>query len=393
MLATALLALMAAAGAPSPLYVVYQQRWGFSATVLTFVFAVYALALLVALLTVGALSDHVGRRPVLLIALTAQAAAMVLFLIADGPHGLLLARAAQGLATGAATGAISAGLVDLQPPSAKNLGAVLNSAGTPSGVALGGVTSGLVLQYVPAPTTVVFAAFAGVFLLLAVAVAWLPETSPRRPGALASLLPRAAVPSEARGAFLRVAPAATAGWALVGLYLSLGPSLAREVLGIDSGLAGGLVVAALTGTGALVGTPLRGMAPRKLMIGGPTALAAGTLLVALALAGHPSTALFFAGTLVAGAGFGTGFLGAFGTLAAVPTSRRAELFSSFYIISYLALSIPAVLAGILAPARGLHFVAEGYAGAVVLLALAAAGLSAAGRRAYRAVVAVETEQT
>src|SRR3954451_17811700 len=65
LLGSTLLAFMAAASAPSPLYVVYQHRWGFSATTLTAVFAVYALALLLALLTVGGISDHVGRRPVL----------------------------------------------------------------------------------------------------------------------------------------------------------------------------------------------------------------------------------------------------------------------------------------------------------------------------------------
>ena len=55
----------AASSAPSPLYVVYQQLWGFSASTLTVVFAVYVVGLIAALLVLGALSDHIGRRPVL----------------------------------------------------------------------------------------------------------------------------------------------------------------------------------------------------------------------------------------------------------------------------------------------------------------------------------------
>src|SRR5689334_13811509 len=71
--------LLFAASAPSPLYVVYQAEWHFSPAVLTFVFAVYVLFLLAALVFTGALSDHAGRRPILLLALTVQVGSMVVF--------------------------------------------------------------------------------------------------------------------------------------------------------------------------------------------------------------------------------------------------------------------------------------------------------------------------
>ncbi|MGW2940036.1 MFS transporter, partial [Streptomyces sp. NPDC001156] len=96
LLAVALLAFFAAASAFSPLLVVYQHRWGFTPTMLTTIFAVYALGLLVALLTVGGLSDYVGRRPVLAGALIVEAASMVMFLTADGVGLLLVARILQG---------------------------------------------------------------------------------------------------------------------------------------------------------------------------------------------------------------------------------------------------------------------------------------------------------
>src|SRR3954447_11258987 len=90
-----LVALFFGAGAPTPLYVVYQERYGFSAIVLTLIFAVYVLALLVTLVFAGCVSDEAGRRPVLLIALAIQAIGMALFLVADGTAWLLSARAVQ----------------------------------------------------------------------------------------------------------------------------------------------------------------------------------------------------------------------------------------------------------------------------------------------------------
>src|SRR5207248_3538921 len=108
-------ALLFASSVPSPLYVVYQREWGFSAITLTSVFAVYALALLGALLVVGSISDHVGRRPTLLAALAVEIVAMLAFAGASGVRWLLVARILQGVATGTALGAISAALLDLQP--------------------------------------------------------------------------------------------------------------------------------------------------------------------------------------------------------------------------------------------------------------------------------------
>src|SRR5947199_3647334 len=84
-----------ASSAPSPLYVVYQAKWGFSTITLTSVFAVYALALLGALLVAGSLSDHLGRRPVLLGALIVEIVAMLAFAGAQGVAWLFAARILQ----------------------------------------------------------------------------------------------------------------------------------------------------------------------------------------------------------------------------------------------------------------------------------------------------------
>ncbi|MBB5138792.1 putative MFS family arabinose efflux permease [Thermocatellispora tengchongensis] len=375
LLAGALVAFMAAASAPSPLYVVYQQRWGFSAAMLTTVFAVYAVALLIALLTVGGLSDHVGRRPVLIAALLAEAGAMVAFLTADGVGALLLARVVQGLATGAATGAISAGLVDLQPGSGRvrQLGALVNSVAPTGGLAAGALGAGLLVRYTAAPTTSVFVVLTAVFVLLAAAMALLPEPVAPRPGrgrdALVSLRPRVAVPRPARGAFAAAVPSLVATWAMGGLYLSLGGSLTAGVLRVPDRLVGGLVVTALTAAGAVACLVVRDLPARRVMTGGSLVLAAGTGLTLAALAAG-STPLFFAATVVAGCGFGSAFLGAFRSLAALAgPAERAGMFASVYVVSYLAFSVPAVAAGFAVPSLGLGVTATVYGCVVVVLAL------------------------
>jgi hypothetical protein len=362
------LAVLAAAGAPSPLYVVYQQQWGFSEGVLTAVFAVYALALLAALVTIGGLSDFVGRRPVLVAAVALEAVSMVAFLLADGVPALVAARVLQGLATGALTGVASATLVDLQPPGTQ-LGALVNSAASTGGLAVGAIGSGLLVQHAPAPTTLVYAVLLVVFVGLAGALAALPETVTRRRGAWRSLRPRAAVPPQARRAFVGVLPILVATWATGGLYLSLGPSIAVGVLGLRSHVSGALVVTVLTGCGALTSVLVRHGDSRRVMLWGAGALALGTA-VTVAGTGSGSATVFFLGTAVAGTGFGAGFLGAFRTLAALAApGERAELLASVFVVNYLSFSVPAVVAGLLVPRLGLAGTATGYGVVVVVLSL------------------------
>ncbi|NHC15074.1 MFS transporter [Motilibacter deserti] len=381
LVALSLLVLTSAAGAPSPLYVVYQQRWGFSSLTLTAVFAVYAVALLAALLTVGGLSDFVGRKPMLVVGLVLDAAAMGVFWAADGVGWLVAARIVQGVAIGAALGVLSAYLIDLQPAHNPKLGALVNSAGSTVGLAAGALLAGVLVEYAPAPMHLVYAVLGAALLLLVPVALALPETVSRAPGALAALRPRVAVPPAARRAFLVAAPVVVATWAMGGLYLSLGPSLAVGVLGLESHLVGGIVVATLMAPGAVASVVVRDVAPRAVMRGGAGVLVAGTAVTLVAL-DLGLTPLFFVGTAVAGLGFGSAFLGAFKSLVALAAPHeRAELFSAVFVVSYLAFSIPAVVAGVVVPSAGLRTTATAYGVVVILLALVAALPRAARPRA------------
>ena len=181
-----LVSFLAGSSAPTPLYAVYQSTWGFSPITVTIVFAVYAVAVLSALLVAGSLSDHVGRRPVLLAATSLQAVTMLVFATAGGVSSLLAARIIQGVSTGLAAGALGAGLLDLDRPK----GTIANAVGPMLGTATGGIASGLMVQYLPAPTHLIYLVLFAVFALQNVGVALMPETATRRPGALASLRPK-----------------------------------------------------------------------------------------------------------------------------------------------------------------------------------------------------------
>jgi hypothetical protein len=174
---------------------------------------------------------------------------------------------------------------------------------------------------------------------------------------------------------LAVAPVLVATWALSGLYVSLGPSLAVSLLHTTSHVTGGLVIVALTATGAATSVATRGHAPQPTMIFGAAMLVLG---VALTLGGlnDGTTALFFAGSVVAGTGFGAGFSGAFKTLMTqAPADGRAGLIASVYVLSYLGFSLPAIAAGIAVTHRGLLQTSNVYGVAVMALALWAASVS------------------
>ncbi|WP_116112085.1 MFS transporter [Amycolatopsis ruanii] len=362
---------MAASSVPSPLYVVYQQEWGFSSMTLTAVFAVYVLGLIVSLLVVGALSDHIGRRPVLAAAIVGEAVSLVLFLVAGDVSALFAARVVQGVATGAAMSVLGATLVDLNPPHAPGRAGVISSVAPTSGLALGALGCGALVQFAPAPTHLVYALLLAGMVVALLLTAGLPETSARRPGALASLTPRLGVPARLRPDLFALLPILLSSWALGGLYLSLGPSVAAGLFGLTNHLVGGLVVTLLCGTGALTSLALRTAPVGMVLQAGAVLLAAG-LGASLAGVLTDTVTLAVAGTLVSGVGFGASALASFGTLARLAAAgQRGELFAVVYVIAYLAFSVPAVIAGFAATSAGLRSTAIVYGFAVAGLAVIA----------------------
>ncbi|HET6393615.1 MAG TPA: MFS transporter [Blastococcus sp.] len=386
--AVLLVLMLAASGVPSPLYRVYQEEFGFSSGILTTIFGIYSFALLASLLVVGGLSDHVGRRPVLVGAFVLEAAAMALFLFADGVGWLLAARVVQGLATGALTSTLGASLLDLQHRE-RPLGAFINSASPGLGLSIGAVGAGLLVQLVPSPTDWVFGVLTVVFLLAGVGTLLLPESSPRLPGALASLSPRVHVPPVHRRAFVVALPLLVACWSVGGLYASLGPSLVADVFGIDNHLVGGLLILALNGTGIIGSLALRTSPPERALLVGALVFTVG-IAGTLAALFTTSVLLLFAAAVVSGFGFGAAFLGAVSTITAgVAAGYRAGLLASIFVVGYLAFSIPSIVAGIAVEQVGLTRTTEVYGAVVVVLGLLAVVGLLRARRAVGSLAPAE----
>jgi len=372
-LAGLFLMLFFASAAASPLYQVYQAQFHFPAATLTAVFAVYVLVLLVTLLVFGSVSDYLGRLPVIIMALAFSVAACAVFLAAHGVEALYAARSLQGIATGLASGPIGGALIDLQPPGSHRAPLVI-SVFASLGLALGALVTSALVQYAPAPTRLIWWALLAVFAAGIVAAAAMAEPGSRRPGVLASLRPRVAVPRQARSTFAVAVPCIVAGWALGGLYLSLGPSLAAQATGSTNLLWGGLVIFLLCGTGAAAAFALRTISPQATMLAGCLFLLAGMAVTCGAIAATASAA-FLVGTAVAGVGFGLAFLGSFRVITALAEpDDRAGLVAAVYIVGYLAFSVPALIAGVATTKYGLHSTALVYSASLAVLAAAAVGL-------------------
>ncbi len=381
-LAITLLTFLAASSAPTPLYHLYQEGLHFSAGMLTLIFGVYAISLLAALLTVGSLSDHLGRKPVIFAALVLDMAAMLLFINEGSVAWLIAARTLQGFATGMATAVLGAALLDTD----RQQGPLVNSVAPLLGMACGAMGSSVLVEFAPLPTQLIYWAQFALMLLQALYVWRLPETVSRISGALASLRPTLHVPPQARRALWLSLPVDIAVWAMGGFYLSLAPSLVRAATGSTSNLIGGGLVAVLTLSGALMILSLRNRPADNVLRLGASLLAVGVALI-LAAVHSASLPLFFMATLIAGGGFGAGFLGALRSVVplALP-HERAGLMSAFYVLSYLAFCLPSLLAGNLIRRFGLIATTDGYGVVLIVLSLGAlAGLliQRGAQRAYR----------
>jgi hypothetical protein len=253
-------------------------------------------------------------------------------------------------------------------------GTVANAVGPMLGTATGGLLSGLLVQYLPAPTQLVYIVLGVVFVVQAFGVALMPESVTPRPGALASLRPHFRLPAAARAAVFIAAPALIATWSLVGFYGALGPTLVRRISGSPSIALGGFSLFVFAASGALAVLLTRQRTPRALMLGAMAALIGGVALTLFAIR-HESIAWLFAGIVVAGTGFGAGFQGAIRTVVPLAAAHeRAGVLSILYVIAYLAMGLPAVLGGLrVVHGGGLLGTAREFGLAVMALATIALG--------------------
>jgi MFS family permease len=357
-----------ASGVPSALYGTYQQLWGFSPLVLTLIYATYAFGVLATLLLAGRMSDEVGRRSVLLGSLGVLMVATLLFIFAESVVWLVVARALQGLATGAAVSAASAALLELHPTRDPRKVSLANGVASAAGTGLGVLVSGALVQLVPAPRVVPYVALLALFALAFAGVWRIPEPVLAR--SRPRLTPqRPHVPRSIRPQFVLAALAAVSSWSIAGLFLSLGSHLSGELFHTTNHLVAGIGIFALTGSAAVAQLAFARSGPWAGAAFGSLALATGMALLVLGAAAD-SVAVYLIGAVIGGAGFGVAFLGGLRALTAViPAEHRAAVMSAFYLVAYAAISLPAIAAGAIAGYIGVRPTFEIFGSAAAAVAL------------------------
>ena len=358
-------AFVAASAAPSPIYVLYQASWHFDTWLLSVAFSIYAFTLLLALLTVGSISDYLGRRPVLIAAIAAEIVSLGLLLFATDIAHVLIARAIQGFATGVATSTVSAALSDLSPRRNRQLGATVASITPLAGLAAGSLASGLLIQFLPVPIPVIFTVLIIVQLVGLLFVLTARETIQFRPGALRSLPPQLHVPPQSRAAFLASSFLNIGVWLTTSLVLGLVPQINRDVFDVHNGIANGGMIAILTGVGAVSVVLTRKFSARQSALVSAIALIAGAALQATAI-GTVDVWLFAAGSAIAGIGAGVGFSGYIRlVIQTADPDDRAGVFSAMYVVSYLTFGIPVIVAGLVLSALGTATVGIAFCGLTI----------------------------
>jgi MFS family permease len=336
---------------PTPLYVIYQSRWHFSAAIVTVTFAVYAAAVIATLLLAGRSSDQAGRRPVLAAALGASALSTVVFILAPGVAALIAARIVSGLSAGLMTGTATATLTELVPASAHRRASLVATAANMAGLGLGPLAAGLLAQYAPDPTRLVFEAYLAVLAVAGLILLLVPETVPRRTRP-ALRFAGLGIPERGRGEFIAAGVAAFAAFALFGLFSSLVPGFIAGQLHQDSHAVQGAVVFLLLAVGAVTQVAASRFSSRRLVLAGLVLFLAALALIAAALA-ESAMALFLAGTVTGGVAVGAIFLGSLATANRLaPADRRGQVISAFFVACYAGLIIPVVGVGVLAGLTG-----------------------------------------
>jgi MFS family permease len=350
---------------PTPLYPLFQHRYSFGDLLVTVIFAIYALGVIAGLVLFGNLSDQLGRRPPLYLGLVLSAANALLFLFAQSLAPVYVARIVSGLSAGIFTGTATAYVVDLAPEGRRRFGSLVAVVANLGGLGAGTLLSGVLAQWVSHPLRVPFAVDLGLIVLAALALAAAPETVGRRGGGLR--LQKVGVPSEVAGVFVRASTAGFAGFAVSGVFSAVAPVFLGEQLHRHSPALAGLLVFVLFAM-SIAGQLVIGRLRR------PLAAGCGFLLVGAALLGVSigvdSLAALFASAVVGGVGQGLVVSGGLAAIAErAPAERRGETASSFFVVLYVGLAVPVVLAGIAIHYTSITSAGIGFCAAVAALAL------------------------
>ncbi|WP_445619959.1 MFS transporter [Kushneria sp. Sum13] len=365
---------------PTPLYPIYQQRMDYSQIIITVIFAAYAVGVITALIGFGSWSDQLGRRRLLIAGLVLAVISDVVFLSSPELVPLLIGRLLSGMSAGIFTGTATVAVIEQAPPEWQKGATLTATATNVMGLGLGPLVAGVLAQYVAWPLHLPYALHIVLCALAMMGVWWAPETV-ERPERVRLRIQRLGIPDEVRGVFVPAGIAGFAGTAVLGLFTAAAPSFVQKTLGIDNLAMIGVVVITLFIASALGQAGMRFIPERKRLIVGCLILAVGVLVVGGAI-GVASLWLMLAGAAISGAGQGITLRSGLGeVVGASPKDRKSEVTSTYFVVIYVAISLPVVGLGVTAALTSL--VAAGIAFSVIVAALALIAMGLLIRRQRR----------
>ena len=366
MLAYAFAAIMVGTTLPTPMYALYGEQMHFAVLTTTVIYATYAGGVLFALLAFGRWSDAIGRRPVLLAGVVFAVASAAVFLVAHSVPMLLVGRVLSGLSAGIFTGTATAAVIEAAPENWRTRAAAVATVANIGGLGTGPLLAGLLVEYAPGPLHLSFIVHIVLALLAGAAVLIVPETS-QRTGSIG--VQRLSVPAEVRTVFVIAALAAFAGFAVTGLFTAVAPSFLSQVVGITNHAVAGLIACSIFAASAVAQVAARTMNPQRAVAIGCAILVAGMVILAVALH-FSSLAGLIAAAVVSGIGQGISFSRGLAAVAErTPPGRRAEVSSTYFVVAYVAISLPVVGEGLAARRWGLQTAGVTFAIAVAILSI------------------------
>ena len=373
---------------PAPLYVVYQARDHFGSLMVTVIFSAYAFGVAASLFGVGHVSDWLGRRRILLIAVAVNMAAGALFLLWPAVPGLIIGRVVSGISIGMLSATATAYLSELharaRPGEPRTRAEIVAAAASLGGLGLGPLAAGLLAQYAGAPLLLPYLVFEALMLAGCAALAVAPETV-RPPERSRRYRPqRITVPPASRGTFYAAAAAAGAAFALFGLFTSLAPGFIAGTLHDRSHALAGAATFIVFGAAALTQIATSRTSLRRQLGIGLGLLALGLIGVTVAI-WNASLPLLLAGGALAGAGAGAVFKGSISTVLDIaPAHARGEALAGLFLAAYLGLAVPVLGLGLATQAFSARTALLGFSAALaVVLAVVARRLLRPGPAAVR----------
>lgn len=372
-IATALALLFMGSTLLTPLYVLYEQAFGFSRIVLTLIYAVYVVGNLGALLFLGRLSDEIGRRRATLFAAAMASISMLLFLFAHSTAWLFWGRMLSGFAIGIGSGTMTAWLAELHDGDDNSRAALMAAGGNMVGLGIGPLLAGLLTQYAPWPLHLSYAIYLLALAAIGLAIWRTRETVQERVETFSgiSLRPRLGVPKAIRVRFLAPAVAAFVTFALVGFYAALAPSILIESLHQTNRAVGGAVVFELFAVGTATLFATHRLKSRTAMLGALVFLLPGLalLVVAQALGSMP---ILLIGTTFGGITAALGYRGSLQVINEIaPDEQRAEIVSSYLVAGFTGNALPVIGVGVISSLASPMLASLVFAGVIAALALAA----------------------